>query len=245
MRFVLDVHCHTVASGHAYSTITENAVHAASVGLTHVGIADHGPAMPDAPHFYYFGNIQVVPDVIHGIRIVKGAEVNILDADGKVDLLDDLMKRLDFIIASLHRGVFPPSNEETHTRAILAAMENPYIGIIGHPADAFFPIDCEAVVKAAARTHTVIEINNQTLNPTFVRYSGNKPQQQILALCKEYDVPVLASSDSHYHTRVGEMTWAKALILESGIAPALVLNADPALFYAAIAKKRAVMGVQP
>ena len=239
MRFVLDVHCHTVASGHGYSTVTENAAQAATLGLTHIGIADHGPAMPGAPHFYFFGNMKIVPDTMHGVRVLKGAEVNICNHDGKLDLSEEIMERMDFIIASLHRGVLAPTNKADHTRAMVNAMENPLVAILGHPGDSWFDIDYEAVVETAARTHTIIEINNQTLNPVSLRYNGEEPQRRLLALCKEYGVPVLASSDAHYHTLVGELTEAKKLIIESGIPASQVLNTDPALFFAAVARKRA------
>jgi putative hydrolase len=238
MNFVLDVHCHTVASGHAYSTVTENAAHAASLGLTHIGIADHGPAMPGAPHFYFFGNMRVVPEVMHGVRVLKGAEVNICDYDGRLDLPEETMERMDFIIGSLHRGIVPPTNKADHTRAFVAAMQNRWISILGHPGDSWYDIDYEAVVEAAARTHTIIEINNLTLKPISLRYHGEEPQRRLLSLCKEYNVPVLASSDAHYHTDVGELTEAKRLILESGIPASQVLNTDPALFFAAVARKR-------
>ncbi|MCL2202451.1 MAG: phosphatase [Defluviitaleaceae bacterium] len=238
MRFVLDVHCHTISSGHAYSTATENAAHAASLGLTHIGMADHGPAMPGAPHFYHFGNMRIVPEMMHGVRVLKGAEVNICDIAGAVDLSEEIMERMDFIIAAMHRGVIAPTNKADHTRAMIKTMENPWVSILGHPGDSWFDIDYEAVVQAAARTNTIVEINNQTLNPISLRYSGEGPQRKLLALCKEYQVPVLASSDAHYHTLVGELRDAKALILESGIPPSLVLNTDPELFFAAVARKR-------
>jgi len=238
VKFVLDVHCHTFASGHAYSSITENAAHAASIGLTHIGIADHGPAMPGGPHFYYFGNMQIVPDYIHGVRVLKGAEVNIINHVGAVDLEDSYLERLDFTIASLHRGVVPPTHAADHTFATIRAMENRWVSILGHPADGFFDIDIEAVVAAAAQTHTIIEINNQTLNPISFRYSGDEPQRRLIQFCKEYQVPMVVSSDSHYHTQVGEVTWAMALIKEADIPESQILNTDPALFFAAINRKR-------
>jgi len=239
MNIVLDVHLHTTASGHAYSTVTENAAHAASIGLTHIGCADHGPAMPGAPHFYHFGNLRVLPDVIHGVRVLKGCEVNILDTQGTVDITDDYMAMLDFVIASMHRGVIMPTNANDHTRAIIAAMHNPFINILGHPGDSHFDIDFEAVVDAAARTHTIIEINNLSLSPLAFRYNGDEPQQRLIRLCVESNVPMLLSSDAHYHTRVGDVADAKRLIMETNVPESLILNTDPARFLAAVAQKRA------
>jgi len=238
MKFVLDVHCHTIASNHAYSTVNENAAHAASIGLTHIGMTDHGPTMPDGAHLYAFANQHCLPDYIHGVRVLKGAEVNIEDYSGKVDLPSKLMKRMDFTIASLHRGVCPPSTKEDHTRGYISAMEKPAVSIIGHPCDIHFEIDIEAVVAAAARTGTIIEINNQTLNPNSVRFDGDANQRKLIALCKEYKVPVIASSDAHFCTLVGDVARAKALIEDVGMPESLVLNTSAELFLATVARKR-------
>jgi len=227
-----------VASGHAYSTISENAAHAAAIGLTHIAMADHGPAAPGGPHLYTFSNQWIVPEYIHGVRVLKGAEVNILDQDGKLDLPDKLLHRMDFAIASLHRGVFPPVSKEIHTQAFIKAMENPAVSILGHPGDVFFDIDIEAVVAAAARTGTIIEINNQSLDPQSIRYNGDELQLQILALCKEYGVPVIASSDAHFCSLVGKMEKAKALIEAAKLPESQVLNTCAELFFEVVGKKR-------
>ncbi|MCL1878560.1 MAG: phosphatase [Defluviitaleaceae bacterium] len=238
MNFVLDVHCHTINSGHAYSTITENAAHAAKIGLEYIGISDHAPAMPGAACLYNFTNLWSLPDVIHGVRVFKGAECNILE-EGKLDLKADLLAKMEFVIASLHRGTFPPSDKANHTRAVVSAIENNRdMHILGHPGDCFFDIDIEAVVSAASRTNTIIEINNQSLNPRSYRYNGSATIEKILQLCKKMHVPVLASSDAHYATHVGEVSHAKALIEASGIDEELVINTSVERFLAAIAKKR-------
>lgn len=239
MNYVLDVHCHTVLSGHAYSTVSENAAHAAKIGLKYIGVSDHAPAMPGAACLYNFTNLWSLPDEIHGVRVFKGAECNILSARGKLDLDADLLAKMEFVIASFHRGTFAPSDMETHTRAIVSAMENNRdMHILGHPGDKFFNIDVETVIKAAARTHTIIEINNQSLNPRSYRHNGDETAREILRFCKELNVPVLASSDAHFCTYVGENGRAKALIEAAGIGEEFVLNTSVERFLAAIAKKR-------
>ncbi|MCL2217819.1 MAG: phosphatase [Defluviitaleaceae bacterium] len=240
MRFVLDVHCHTVGSGHAYSTVSENAAHAAEIGLTHIGIADHGPGIPDGAHIHSFMNLKILPNYIHGVRVLKGVECNIMDTDGRLDLPDDLLKQLEFVIASMHRGVIKPSDKATNTRTLISAMEkNPEMHILGHPGDANYEIDVEAVVDAAARTRTIIEINNQSLNPNSYRYQGDGIFIKMLTLCKQYNVPVLASSDAHFHTLVGELGRAKAVIEAVSMDEKQVLNTSADRFLAAIANKKA------
>ncbi|MCL2048603.1 MAG: phosphatase [Defluviitaleaceae bacterium] len=239
MNFVLDVHCHTVNSGHAYSTISENTSHAAKIGLKYTGIADHAPGMPGGAHFYHFTNIWSLPEVINGVRVFKGAECNIMDEDGNLDLPAEVLARMDFVIASFHRGSFPPKNKEVHTRAVIRAMEKYRdMHIFGHPADLFFDIDIEAVIKTAAQTRTIIEINNQSLNPSSYRYKGDEVVMEILGLCKKYAVPVLASSDAHFCTLVGELSRAKEAILAAGIDEGLVLNTGVERFLGAIESKR-------
>ena len=240
MNFILDVHCHTVASGHAYSTLSENAAHAASIGLTHIAIADHGPAMPGGAHLYSIYNQECLPDYIHGVKIIKSAEVNITDAKGGLDLPDELLARLDLAIASLHRVVCTPSKKDIHTRSLINAMQHPCVNILGHPIDTHFEIDIKAVVLEAARTNTIIEINNHSLSPASFRYSkeGDAPHMELLALCKEHNVPVIAASDAHFCTSVGNFTHAKALIELAGMPEDLVLNTCADRLFDAVRKKK-------
>ena len=70
MQFVADLHVHTVASGHAYSTVAEIARVAADKGLALIALTDHGPAMPGGPHAYHFSNQTAIPDVLFGLRVL-------------------------------------------------------------------------------------------------------------------------------------------------------------------------------
>src|SRR5262245_59642052 len=104
MRIIADMHTHTVASGHAYSTVNELALAAARKGLQAIALTDHGPAIPGGPHLYHFGAMRFIPAVIEGVRILTGIEANILDTAGGLDLDDSYLQRLDFVMAGLHEG---------------------------------------------------------------------------------------------------------------------------------------------
>ena len=111
---VLDLHTHTIVSGHAYSTLREMAKAASDKGLELLGITEHAPKMPGTCHLFYFDNLRIVPRELYGIELVLGSEVNILDAKGTVDLPQKTMEKLDIIIASLHtpvHGAGKPSGE--------------------------------------------------------------------------------------------------------------------------------------
>lgn len=120
-----DLHVHTIASGHGYSTVLENVKVALKKGLKVLGIADHGPSMPGGPSPLYFEARGHFPKEIEGIRVYFGAEVDIVDFDGRLDLEDKILRKLDFVIVSFHPQVFKGGSKEENTGALLRAMENP------------------------------------------------------------------------------------------------------------------------
>ena len=92
MDYLLDVHTHTIASGHAYNTIMEMAKAGFDKGLKLLGITEHAPMMPGTCHAMYFHNLKVVPRTMCGIELMLGAELNILDYDGHIDLDTRVLK---------------------------------------------------------------------------------------------------------------------------------------------------------
>ena len=98
----LDVHTHTIVSGHAYSTMQEMAREAAERGLEILGITEHAPGIPGTCDPIYFRNLHVVPRDMYGVRLLLGAELNILDKDGTLDLDEYYYRMLDLCIAGIH-----------------------------------------------------------------------------------------------------------------------------------------------
>ena len=124
--------------------------------------------MPGTCHRFYFDNLKVLPKLLHGVRILKGVELNIIDYEGSVDLPDSLIMELELVIASLHLPTFTVGSVEQNTDALVNAMKNPYIHIIGHPDDSRIPIDTKRLVEAAAQYKVMLEINNSSLRPTRI-----------------------------------------------------------------------------
>ena len=71
MKAIIDMHTHTVASGHAYSTIHENVQFAKKHGIKILGMSDHGPDMLGGPQLYFFNNLTVAPVEIDGVRVLN------------------------------------------------------------------------------------------------------------------------------------------------------------------------------
>lgn len=185
MRFTLDTHTHTIASGHAYNTIDEMAVYAAGHGVTHLAITDHAPKMPGSAGVLYFSNMGIIPRKKYGVNIYMGCEVNIMDYDGRIDLSEYGLKGCDVVIASLHIPCIKPGSIEQNTKALINAMDNPYVNIIGHPDDSRYPVDYEQLVRAAGEKHVLLELNNTSLSPTGPRQGAYDNDVTCLSFAKK------------------------------------------------------------
>lgn len=225
MKFLLDTHCHTISSGHAYSTIAELAETAAEKGLKLIAMTDHGPAMPGGPHIFHIGNLRVIPDYIKGVRVLKGVEANIMDFDGRLDLPDSYLKRLEIVIAGFHDVCIAPGSVEENTRALVAAMKNPYVDIIAHPGNPYYPIDIDRLIQCAYDTGKLIEINNSSFIGS--RKGSGENCRKIAAGAREKGVLLTAGSDCHICYDVGRFDKVAEIFEEAGMPEELVINTDP------------------
>ena len=165
MNIRLDVHTHTIASGHAFSTLQEMAQAAAEKGLEILGITEHAPGIPGTCDPIYFRNLHVVPRQLYGVQLMLGAELNILDYDGNIDLSEFYWEKMDLRIAGIHSLCYTPGTVEQNTAAMIGAIRHPYVQIISHPGDGTAELLFEPIVQAAKEAHTILEINNSSLNP--------------------------------------------------------------------------------
>lgn len=234
MKRLMDIHTHAVASGHAYSTVDENLRWAAEQGLELVALTDHAPAMKDTTCHAYFANLHVLPEMLHGVRLLKGIELNILDFDGTIDMDEAVLQRLDLAIASLHMPCIKPGTKKENTQAFLKVMENPYVDIIGHPGDPRYPLDYRELFRAARETGTLLEINNASLMPGGFREGSRENIREILLMSMEAGQPVVLGSDAHFYRNVGDFSYAEDLLQEIHFPEELILNNTPEKFLAGL-----------
>jgi putative hydrolase len=218
----VDIHIHSIASGHAFSTVEEIVAAASERGLEGVAITDHGPALPGGPHLYHFMALRFIPEVMQGVRVLRGIEANILD-EGKLDVGEDALEQLDIVLAGFHEGCdYTGTSEAENTRTLLKAMENPWVDIIPHPGNPAYPIDYAAVVDQAVRTNTALEINNSSFS--ISRKNSAPNCLEIARLCAEKGALVAIGSDAHISTGVGRFAHALEALEQGGILPAQVVN---------------------
>lgn len=226
MNIIADLHLHTVASQHAYSTITEYAKHALKNNLSVIGVTDHAPAMTDGPHEYYFMNLRIIPDYLEGVRILKGVELNILDDEGTIDLRSTILSTLDFAIASYHPGTSPAYyTKQQFTNGYLKAMDKNKVIILGHIDNPVVPFDYEQVLIKAKEKNVLIELNNSSYGG-YIRPGSYEIGKQILMLAKKIGNKIILNSDAHFHQQVGVVDKSIQLAREVGYPEDLIVNTN-------------------
>lgn len=235
MKIIADTHTHTIISGDAFSTLYENIQFAKKQGLKYLCMTEHVcSVLPGAPQPSYFKSQHALPREFEGIRLIRGVEANIIAYDGTLDMPEDILDWLDWVIASLHTGAIPPATVKEHTSAWLAIAENPHVDVIGHCADPRYAFSIDETVRAFARNGKIVEVNNQS---PVVRPGSREIALEVLTACKKYEVPVVLSSDGHFVSYIGDFERVIALIEEVDFPEELVLNADERRFEAVLAGK--------
>lgn len=223
--YPVDLHMHTVASTHAYSTLHDYVEQAKKVGIKLFAITDHGPDMEDAPHYWHFMNMHVWPRMVDGVGILRGIEANIKNTRGEIDCTGRMLEQVDLIIAGFHEPVFPPENREVHTAAMIATMAAGDADIISHPGNPKFPIDIRAVADAAAQHHVALELNNSSF--THSRIGSEANCTAIAAAVRDAGGYLSLGSDSHIAYTLGHFDRCVRILNEVNFPPERVLNATP------------------
>ncbi|WP_180275370.1 phosphatase [Vibrio coralliilyticus] len=223
MKLVVDTHTHTYASGHAYSTLIENAKLAKEHGLEMFCTTDHAESMPGAPHYWFFSNQRVLPRFIEGVAVIRGVESNILNTKGEVDIHPSTDKNLDWAIASFHEPVFRPSSKEEHTEALINTIRGGRVDALGHLGNPNFDFDFESVLTCAREHNVAIEINNTTLKGNS-RVGSVERCHEIAQIGKKLGVYFTTGSDAHFCQDVGNLSLVSDLMDDVGIDSARVIT---------------------
>jgi DNA polymerase (family 10) len=222
-----DLHSHTIASD-GHNTIEEMGLAARERGYEYLAVTDHSAS-------HGFGNdvspeqlrrqielVREVNDRVEGIELLAGSEVNILP-DGSLDYEDELLAQLDWVVASVHTSF--AMTEQAMTERMIAAIEHPLVRAIGHPTGrlierrAPYAVDLDAVFAAAARTHTMLEIN---ANPDRRDLSDVHARAAAHA-----GVQIVIDSDAHRTRTLANMRWGIATARRAWLTREDVANTRP------------------
>ena len=232
-----DLHMHTRASD-GRNTIEQMARAALERGYEYIAITDHSATHGFGDHVTpdelerQIERVAEVNERIDGITVLAGTETNILP-NGSPDYDDELLARLDWVVGSVHTSFGMPAAEMT--KRVVAAIEHPWIDAIGHPTGRKissrqpYAIDIDAVIAAAARSGTMLEINSapdrRDLNDVHARAAA------------ENGVLLLVDSDAHGAERLEHVRWGIATARRAWLEPEHVANTRPWPEFAALRKR--------
>ncbi|MGR5539070.1 phosphatase [Vibrio campbellii] len=229
MKIVVDSHTHTLASGHAYSTIIENAKASQEKGLKLLCTTDHAPEMPGAPHYWFFNNQRILPRYLHDVGILRGVEANTMNIEGDLDLPASSYQHLDWVIASFHEPVFPPSNEEVHTQALINVIKSGKADVLGHLGNPNYKFDIRAVMECAKEHNVAIEVNNTSLTGKS-RKDSDVRCSKIVEIGCEVGVYFTTGSDAHFCEEIARLDLAIALLEKYDVDEEKVISSSTSRF---------------
>ena len=213
-----ELHCHSTWSD-GRATLREMVEAAMGRGYEYLAICDHSQRLHDGLLEQQAAEVAALNEQVAPFRVLRGVEVNI-GANGSLDLTDDELAGLDWVLASLHS-----SFQKSPTERVLAAMESPHVDCIGHLTTRLIntrppaPVDVERVVAGAAATGTFLEINGQPqrldLRDTHARLAG------------EAGVGIVCTSDAHSTAGLAYADLALAVARRAWLTAPQVLNTLP------------------
>lgn len=223
MRIIADLHTHTLVSKHAFGTINEMVTEAIDKHLSALAITDHTPSSVDGGNIQYFKSIKHLPKNINGLTLLPGAEINIMNYDGKIDLDIEVLKYLDFNIVSYHKNMIKPSSIEEHTNGYEKVIKNEYVDCLGHIGNPKYEFNMEYIVKLCKEYDKLIEINSSS---PLSRVGSEPICKKIAELCKKFELNIVVTSDAHSPYQLGNFNDAINILKSVNFPDSLVLNAD-------------------
>ncbi|AYY80357.1 MULTISPECIES: phosphatase [Proteus] len=223
--YPVDLHAHTIASTHAYSTVSEYFQQAKKQGIKLFAITDHGPDMDDAPHEWHFSNLPVIPRMIDGVGILYGIEANIKNIKGETDCSEKMSKKLDIVLAGFHEPVMGSLGIVDNTKALIATITSGAVQMITHPGNPKYPIDFAEVAKVAAACHVALEMNNSSF--IHSRVGSEKNCIEIAKEVRDAGGLIALGSDSHIASSLGKFDRVLEVLTQIDFPEERILNITP------------------
>ncbi|MFP4638096.1 MAG: DNA polymerase/3'-5' exonuclease PolX [Spirochaetaceae bacterium] len=222
-----DLHAHTDASD-GTANLAEMAEAAEQRGYEYLAVTDHTKSLAVARGLDKDRLARQIDEVAafneqhDAVRLLASAEVDILD-DGRLDLPDDILARLDLVVCSVHSGLNRPGDEQTER--IIRAMDNPYCNIIAHPTGRIlgsrppYAVDVRRLLEAAAERGCFLEINAQPERLDL--------RDEDARAARELGVKLSIGSDAHAPANLGYMRYGVDQARRGGLEAGDVLNTRP------------------
>lgn len=226
----IDLHIHTIASGHAYNTIFEYINRAKELKMKIIGFSEHGPSVEGSVCETYFKCLNRLPRYVDGIMILRGAEANIVDRKGTLDISDKTIeKKLDYVIAHFHKETgWKNQGIKVNTATLVKTIKSGKINIIAHPyLHHVFPLDIKKISEEACRNNVLLEINFHYLSDGKIKDTILSDLKIMVETVKRYKKKILLSSDAHNIWELADDSALKKIKKKIGLTDSLIINNYP------------------
>lgn len=232
MKILGDLHTHSKFSkfNHGKNTVIENINAAKKKGLSFYGISDHGPK-----HIFYGisnKNLNKARQIVNeynlsnqGMKVYLGVEANLIGKDGKIDVTDEQIKLLDYLVVGYHKGTitnfvgyfFAKKSKkqiEKNTNAYINCVKKYNVAFLSH-LNTYIKVDVLKLAFACAETNTLIELNTRHFNFT---------DNEIKDMIEKTNVKFIISSDAHRASRIGCVDYAIDMVKKYNIPSERIVN---------------------
>jgi len=217
-----DLHVHTIFSQCGIHTALEILSRANELGLKGIAITDHGPALPggriNTPLFERFRSPYP------NLKLLKGMECNVLDAQGNIDLPPKVKNFTDIVLLGIHPNIPTGLGKEAYTDMLINAIKNnPCVRIITHPNDPNYPVDYRRLAKVAKMAGVALELNNSK-----ILYARAETQSAVdlVTVCRDEGCPMAVNSDTHAIHELALDDSVRPILKSTNFPEELIVNRD-------------------
>jgi putative hydrolase len=195
-----------------------------------IGISDHGPSDSETiVSEIYFKTLNRLPKKINGIRVFNGIEANIINTKGELDISDNVIEKLDYVMANFHKEtVYKNRGSKKNTEAIINAIRSGKIDIITHPfAIGSFPLDIKKACEEACKNNVLMEINLAYLVGSKFKPFTIPNLKIMINTLKKYKKKTIIGSDAHNIWELADDTPLNKIKKEIGLTDDMIINNYP------------------
>lgn len=200
----IDLHIHTVHSGHAYGSIYDILEEAGRKKMDMIAITDHGPNLIGSAPASHFVMGARAPKEYKGVKVLWGCEANIINENGDIDITEEIIKKLDVILAQIHISTsYKDLGREKNTNAIINCFKKYPIHIFSHPDVMACDYDFEKVCESACENNVLLELNISSFGKIKEGKSNLKRIKKIIEISRKHEKKIIINSDAHFLPEVG------------------------------------------
>ncbi|MEA3515527.1 MAG: PHP domain-containing protein [Nanoarchaeota archaeon] len=221
----IDLHIHSLHSGHAYGTIYDIIEEASKKNMKMIAITDHGPSFfGSAPETHFLMGARA-PKEYKDVKVLWGCEANIINGQGDLDLSDRVIKRLDIILAQMHLPTpYKDLDKEKNTDAIIRCFKKYPIHIFSHPNFISYDYDFEKVCETACENNILLELNLSTLGKTRNNKTSFIYLKKMIEIARKHNQKIIINSDAHFLSEIGDDSILKEYWEELDLSDDIIIN---------------------